>query len=149
MRRAFTSFWVFWILLGLLILGGSPPRVWCSGPEGHAAVESLASTCCSGRADSCLRPSAPVLGPSHPETKGPPSGASPMIGADEEACSDSLLAIQPAPTVTPRFALLLPLHPAGAAMPPASHAGACRTPCPKSPAYGLPVPLDSRTALLI
>lgn len=150
LRQAPASLVIIALVLALSVLGGTPPRVWCSGHGGHAAVESLSSGCLADQTHSCLRPVAPVIEPAPSGSATPPPATRPAMEAGQETCTDSLLGTQPLQTVTVRIPLSPPLEGLHASAP--SLADPRHATCDGSRSgqgYRIATPLDSRTALLI
>jgi len=150
MRRAPLTSLLIWTMLALVAWGGAAPRIWCSGPNGHVALESAYSSCCEDSGSPCARP-APVDTPTFsPASKLEGEGEVIRQQAGDDRCSDSLIRFLPASGAATQAVVVLIALPralAPAQIPDPIRASAAAA--SSGERGGPPTPLDLRTTLLI
>ncbi len=77
------TLWGFW---------SAAPRVWCSAPDGHGAVESLFSACCRDSTPAC--PPSGDVSAAHQGAEAPgdhPAPGRSTVPSGDAGCTDTLL----------------------------------------------------------
>lgn len=143
MARSKRDAFLLWSLLLLAAWGGFFPLVWCSGADGHAAIESRDWACCREMGNACAGPGAAASLAFAVPADG--SGSTTLLPS-RGSCSDSLIHVRPTNVRSTAADSLA----AARRLSPALHAGyGPQTRAAASPVSSLRTPLELRTTLLI
>ncbi len=113
MRRRFTRSLGTILLLILSTWGGVSPRVWCSAPGGHAALESLFERCCQHTGQSCLSSETPDSTVRADVPFAQAGATTSLQFSAGDRCTDSLLRAMPGSTSASGRMVTSPVHPGG------------------------------------
>ena len=150
MRRAPLTSLLIWTMLALVAWGGAAPRIWCSGPNGHVALESAYSSCCGDLGSPCARSTPPDPEAFSTARVSDREHATFRPQAEDDRCSDSPLQLLPATGIATQHAVIRTTPPGDLAIAQVPDPiDSSRTVDPRGERGGPPTPLDLRTTLLI